>query len=289
MQKFGLGKGLGSLIPKKIQDDVIPKTSPVFEGLKDQIFQIPLEKIFPNPDQPRKQFGHSDLEDLANSIKEHGIIQPLIATKRGDGYQLIAGERRLRAAKILGLKTVPVIVREAKKQEQLELALLENIQRSNLNPIEEAVAYQRLISEFNLSQDELAKRIGKSRPVVTNMLRLLTLPEQIQKALMDNKISYSAARIIVGLPEYDQMKFFTKVLKNELNVREAESEAKRISVRKRSRNIKDANIVSLEEKLQSALGTRVFIKKRGQSGQIIIYFYSDDELSEILKKMKLIS
>ena len=162
MQKFGLGKGLGSLIPKKIQDDVILKTSPVFEGLKDQIFQIPLEKIFPNPHQPRKQFGHSELEDLANSIKEHGIIQPLIATKAGDGYQLIAGERRLRAAKIIGLKTVPVIVREAKKQEQLELALLENIQRSNLNPIEEAVAYQRLISEFNLSQDERGeKNIGK--------------------------------------------------------------------------------------------------------------------------------
>lgn len=285
MQKFGLGKGLGSLIPRKIEKDILPKESPVSEGMLDKIFHIEIERILPNPHQPRKQFTHSDLEDLANSIKEHGIIQPLIATRIGPNYQLIAGERRLRAAKILGLKTAPLIIRDVKEQEQMELSLLENIQRSNLNAIEEAVAYQRLINEFNLSQEELAQRIGKSRPVITNMLRLLTLPDTIQKALIDGKIHYSTARVIVGLPEYDQMKFFNKVLKNELTVHDTEAEARKISVRKHLRRPKDANILSLEDKLKEVLGTKIEIKKTPHGGHILIHFYSDDELNEIMKRL----
>lgn len=289
MAKYGLGRGLSSLIAKKIQKDILPESSPVAEGLEDKIIQADTESISPNPHQPRRNFDHAELEDLANSIKEHGIIQPLIVTRLGDGrYQLIAGERRLRAAKMIGLKTVPVIARKAEKQQQLELSLLENIQRSNLNPIEEAVAYQRLINEFNLTQEELGVRLGKSRPVITNMLRLLTLPEVIQKAVIDGNITYSIARIIAGLPEYEQMKFFAKALKNKMTVEIAESEGHKFGTRRRSTPEKDASILALEEKLQGTLGTRVIIKKISSGGgEMVIHFYSEDELQEIMRKMGL--
>lgn len=284
MSKFGLGRGLGSLIPKKIEQKII-ETSPVAEGLFDRVLQLDVGQISPNPHQPRKHFSHNELEDLANSIKEHGIIQPLIVTRRENGYELIAGERRLRAAKILGLKTVPAILRAAKKQEQLELALLENIQRSNLNPIEEAVAYQRLVNEFSLSHDELARRIGKSRPVITNTLRLLTLSQEIQRAIAEGKLNYSAARLLAGLPEADQMKIFTKLIRQELTVRDAEQEAKNVAYRRSPRTLKDPQAASAEEKLQEKLGTRVRIKKSLKGGEIVIHYYSDDELREIMRKI----
>lgn len=278
-----MGRGLGSLIPNKIKKEVLPADSKALLG-EGVILDVAVGNIKPNPHQPRRDFSHEALEELIDSIKEHGILQPLIASRDGEGFQLIAGERRLRAAEVAGLATVPVIIREVKEQQQLELALVENIQRKNLNPIEEAVSYQRLIDEFNLTQDEAAKRVGKSRTVVTNTLRLLALPTEIQKALMDGKISYSTARVIVGLPAEQRLDFFHRVLKNDLTVRAVEGEAKKVAVRQHVRRAKDPALQAHEDALQRALGTKVTIKKSGTTGQIIIDFYSDEELAALLTK-----
>jgi ParB family chromosome partitioning protein len=182
----GLGRGLDSLIPQKVKkittaqgDTIVSVTS---DSEKDRVIQVSPESISVNPQQPRKQFDESRLSELIESIKLYGIIQPLIVTKKGDGFELIAGERRLRSSKKIGLKTVPVIVREAADQEKLELALIENIQREQLNPIETAIAYRKLMDEFSLTQESMAKRVGKSRPAIANSLRLLALPEEIQNA-----------------------------------------------------------------------------------------------------------
>lgn len=287
MKKFGLGKGLGSLIPPKaaIEKNILSEESPVAKGLTDRVLEVAIENIRPNPQQPRIQFSPSSLEELAESIRKHGVIQPLIVTKTDGGYELIVGERRLRAAKMAGQTTVPVIVREVEKQEQLELSLLENIQRHDLNPIEEAVAYKRLLDEFNLTQEDLSLRLGKSRPVIANMLRLLHLPEEIQKALAEGKISYSVARIIVGLPEKDQMNFFQKALKNDFTVSDTSHEAKKIIVRHHPRRIKDPNTLGKEDMLRHALGTKVFIKKSGTQGQIVVHFYSDEELNGLVARI----
>jgi ParB family chromosome partitioning protein len=280
----GLGKGLSSLIPTKIDKNIFSKDSAIVGG-EEMIIQLPLGKIKANPHQPRSNFDHESLEDLTNSIKEHGILQPLILTPDSNGYQLIAGERRFRAAQILGLKTVPSIIREVKEQQKLELALVENIQRKDLNAIEEAVAYQRLIDEFNLTQEAAAKRVGKSRSVVANTLRLLTLPTEIQRALINEKINYSTARLIVGLPVEKRLEFFKKILKNDLTVRAAEGQARKVIVKRHFRKAKDPNIASMEDKLQAALGTKVTVKKSGETGQIIIEFYSAEELGEIVGKI----
>ena len=212
-------------------------------------------------------------------------MQPLIVILVDDGYQLVAGERRLRAAKLLGLATVPVIVRELAEQQQLEIALVENLQRKNLNAIEEAVSYQRLIDEFGLTQEQVADKVGKSRSAVANTLRLLGLPSEIQKALITGKINYSTARVIVGLPIEQRMPFFENVLKNDLTVRAVEGQAKKVTVRKHQRHAKDPEIRNLEEQIESVLATKVTIKKSGGSGQIIIDFYSDDEFQNLLTKL----
>ncbi len=282
---IGLGKGLSSLIPPKIDKKILPPDSEVLPG-DERVIQVPVDKIKANPLQPRSNFDHDSLEDLTNSIKEHGILQPLILTSVADGtYQVIAGERRLRAARFLELKTVPAIVRDIKEQQKLELALVENIQRQDLNQIEEAVAYQRLIDEFSLTQEEVGKRVGKSRSAITNILRLLTLPSEIQKALINGKINYSTARVIVGLPPQQRLKFFQKVLKQDLTVRAVENQARQVAVRPHWRKIKDPNLAALEEKIQSVLGTKVIIKKTGEAGSIIIEFYSAEELEEIINKI----
>lgn len=279
----GLGKGLSSLIPLKIKKEILPADSQA--AAAEMILQIPVEKIKTNPHQPRSDFSIESLEELTNSIKEHGILQPLIITEAEGGYQLIAGERRLRAAQILSFKTVPAIIREAAEQQKLELALVENLQRKDLNPIEEAVAYQRLIDEFNLTQEAAAKRVGKSRAVITNTLRLLTLPTEIQKALISGKINYSTARIIVGLPVEQRMSFFKKVLSQDLTVRAVEGQAKRVAVKRHFRKVKDPNLAEKVEELQQTLGTKVTIKKSGQTGQIIIEFYSEEELNNLVEKI----
>ncbi|MFA6382714.1 MAG: ParB/RepB/Spo0J family partition protein [Candidatus Buchananbacteria bacterium] len=280
----GLGKGLSSLIPPKIDKNIFSKDSAVLPA-GEMVIAVPIEKISANPHQPRSYFDHDSLEDLTNSIKEHGIFQPLILTKSEKGYEVIAGERRLRAAQILDLKTVPAIVREIAEQQKLELALVENLQRQDLNAIEEAVAYQRLIDEFNLTQEEVAKRVGKSRSAVANILRILTLPSEIQKGLITGKINYSTARVIAGLPPQERMKFFQKVLKQDLTVRAVEGQAKKVIVRQHLRKTKDPNLAVLEDKLQAALGTKVTVKKSGETGSIIIDFYSAEELQDIARKI----
>ena len=280
----GLGRGLSSLIPPKIDKNIFAKDSKVI-SYDESINQVAIAKIVANPHQPRSSFDHESLEELTNSIKQHGILQPLILTATEKGFELIAGERRLRAARMLDLKTVPAIIRDLQEQQKLELSLVENIQRKDLNQIEEAVAYQRLIDEFSITQEEVAKRVSKSRSSITNILRLLSLPSEIQKALIDNKINYSTSRVIVGLPPTERLKFFERVLKNDLTVRAVEGQARKISVKKSSRGTRDPNLIALEEKLQSALGTKVVIKKSGDTGQIIIEFYSAEELDGIIGKI----
>jgi ParB family chromosome partitioning protein len=280
----GLGKGLSSLIPTRVDKKLFENDSAILPG-EERIQQIPIEKVKANPLQPRHNFDHDALEDLTNSIREHGILQPLILTREEKGFQIIAGERRFRAAELLGFKTVPAVVRDIKEQQKLELALVENIQRKDLNPIEEAVGYRRLIDEFNLTQEEVAKRLGKSRTVVTNTLRLLTLPTEIQKAVINGKINYSTARVIVGLPATERLDFFNKVLKQDLSVRAAEGQAKKITEHKYAKKGKDPNVAALEDKLQAALGTKVTIKKSGDSGSIAIEFYSPEELNNLINKI----
>ncbi len=282
---YGLGRGLSSLIPpKKFINAEIKKELRAGAELLD----LSVQKIKPNPKQPREDFGYQELEDLINSIREHGILQPLIVSKIDEeSYELIAGERRLRAAKILNLKTVPAIVRPARDHEKLELALVENIQRKDLNPIEEARAFQKLMNDFGLTQEEVAKRIGRSRPSVANTLRLLNLPEEIQKALRSGKIKESHARALLGLSDVkQQLKHFEKILKNDLTLRETEGAVKRVrGGRGKKRTIANPNLTAKEELLRSALGTKVEIKKRGKNGQVIIHFYSDEELNGIVRKI----
>jgi len=286
MQKnSGLGKGLSSLIPNKIKQELLSSNSPALIG-EGNILKVPVEKVKANPHQPRGNFDHDSLEDLTNSIKEHGILQPLIVTLAGNEYQLISGERRLRAAKILGLEKVPVIIREVAEQQKLELALVENLQRQDLNSIEEAIAFQRLIDEFGLTQEQVGQKVGKGRVVVANTLRLLTLPTEIQKAVINGKINYSAARVISGLPVEKRMPFFKKVLSNDMTVRAIEGEAKKIAVKGHFRQThKDPELVSQEDRLQSVLGTKVSIKKSGSTGQIIIEFYSQQDLINLIEKL----
>ncbi|MCX6740614.1 MAG: ParB/RepB/Spo0J family partition protein [Candidatus Parcubacteria bacterium] len=280
-----LGRGLDSLIPKKtvatkFSNDEINKIDE-----KNRILEVNPDKIQLNPHQPRKQFGHEDLEDLVNSIKTHGIIQPLIVTRQDDeNFQLIAGERRLRSAKILNLSAVPVIVREAKEQDKLELALIENLQRKNLNPIEEAISYRRLMDEFNLTQEQVSLKIGKKRSSVANTLRLLTLPEDVQKAILDEKISEGHARAIAALEnEKDQLDLLKKILRNQLTVRDAEQQVKNARQPYQFKN--DPLLLAREERLQNLLGHQVNIKGNNKKGEIVIKYNSPEDLSNIIEKL----
>jgi len=228
-QNMGLGRGLSSLIPKKVPENAISKENKKLLSTEesDRILKIPVDLIEVNPHQPRTEFDHDDLEDLMDSIKKHGIIQPLIVTKKQDGYQLIAGERRLRAAKILGLETVPAIVRQVGEQEKMELALIENIQRKNLNPIEKAIAYRKMIEEFSLSQEKIAERLGVGRSTITNSMRYLELPSRVQESLASGLITEGHAKNIAGLEnEKKQLALLDKIVKNNYSVRETEKHVK---------------------------------------------------------------
>lgn len=285
MSNSSLGRGLGSLIPiKSIKENV----SEEIAGGKEKTFEVSTDKIKPNPRQPRHHFDRDMLEDLVNSIKEHGIIQPLVVYEVGSGYELIAGERRLRASKILGLPKVPVVVRTVTEQEKLELAIVENVQRQNLNPIEKAYGYQRLADEFNLTQEEVSKRVGQSRTAVTNSIRLLTLSADIQKSLQEGKLTEGHAKVLLGVRDIDQQKkLFKEILSDNLSVRKTESIAGKVIVKKHSRirNTKDANMTEKEESLQEALGTKVEINHKKGQGIVSIHFYSNEELQEIIRKI----
>lgn len=277
MNTSTLGRGLNSLIPP----------APGAGGDDgERVLQLDVDSISPNTQQPRQQFDHEALEDLINSIKQHGIIQPLVVVKHGDGYQLIAGERRLRAAKTLGKKKVPAVVRSASEQEKLELALVENVQRQNLNPIDKAVGYQRLMDEFSMTQEAVAKKVGQSRAAVANAVRMLTLSEEMQKALAEEKITEGHAKILLGVKdENKRQRLFDDIVKNNMTVRTAASQAKGTTVATHTRTPADPNMTAQQERLQEALGTKVRIDKKGNRGSIKIEFYSLEELKEIIKKI----
>lgn len=299
---YGLGRGLASLIPQKnktvatetaapqnIHQELAKTTS---SAVQDDFLEVPIEKIAANPQQPRHDFDEKELEELAGSIKEHGIIQPLVVAKIApEQYELIAGERRLKAAKIAGLKMVSVIVREeAGEREKLELALIENIQRHDLNVLEEARAYKKLIEEFDLTQEEVAEKVGKSRSAVANKVRLLGLPIEIQRALSEGKITEGHARSILAIENLEKQRaLFELILKDNLTVRQTEDKVREVTVSTHKRRIGPAiqnpEFKEKEEKIAASLGTKVSIKKSGGGGKIIIEFYSPEELESISQKI----
>ncbi len=289
---FILGKGLSSLIPKKTpitnQPQVTtPAAVPVIDT-GETVKQIPINKIVVNPEQPRQHFDHGNLEELVASIKVHGILQPLIVSPHGmDQWQLITGERRWRAAKILGLAKVPVIIRDASQQQKLELSLVENIQRQDLNPMEESRAYQRLHDEFNLTQEEIAKKVGKSRPQIANTMRLLELAPEIQQAIEQGTITLGHAKVILSLESRkEQEKFFRSILREGLNVREASWGAKRIKAKHLGKPaVQTTELKFFEDQLRSSLGTKVKVRQTGKIIKIEIECYSSEELRAITEKL----
>jgi ParB family chromosome partitioning protein len=280
MQKQALGKGLGALIPDLSSlDDKERKAL----GVND----IELEKIVPNEFQPRKHFDDEKLKELAASIKEQGVIQPIIVHKMSGGYQLIAGERRWRAARLAGLKTIPALVKEATKRELLEMALIENIQREDLNPLEAAEAYKRLQDEFKLTQDELSKRVGKERSTVTNFLRILSLPKEVKHEIATGSLSMGHAKALLSLERVrDQLRAAALIVKKGLSVREAESIATRLKNPPKEKKVhQSSELKAVVEKLKKSLGTKVSISARSKGGRIVIEYYSADDLDRILEKI----
>jgi ParB family chromosome partitioning protein len=280
MQKQALGKGLGALIPDlSALDDKERKALGIHE--------VELDKIIPNEYQPRKLFNDEKLKELAASIREQGVIQPIIVHRNGSGYQLIAGERRWRASRLAGLKTIPALVKEATKRELLEMALIENIQREDLNALEAAEAYKRLQDEFKLTQEDLAKRVGKERSTVTNFLRLLALPKEVKQELATGALSMGHAKAILSLERArDQVKAAGMIVKKGLSVREAEALAARLKNPVREKKPRQSSdLKALEEKLKKSLGTKVSIAAKAKGGRIMIDYYSNEELDRILEKI----
>lgn len=288
-----------------MREEVIPTRpipGPVVKAIEgEHIFHLEAEKIKPNPHQPRREFNEEALKDLASSIREFGILQPLVVSKieketdRGTEveYQLIAGERRWRAAKLLGLERVPAIVRSIMKDtEKLELAIVENLQRENLNAIETARAYAKLQDEFGLTQREVAARLGKSRETIANTLRLLSLPSEIQDAVAKNKINESQARLLLTIEEVaTQMALFHELINNSLSVRELRMRIGRVPRKdlgenKRREANEDPEVQHIEERLMEVLGAKVTVQKHGEAGKVIIQFHSPEELEGIIEKIK---
>jgi ParB family transcriptional regulator, chromosome partitioning protein len=285
---MALGKGLNSLIPQAGGRKKIHKETGKPLDQKERLWHIPLSEIVPNPHQPRKHFSHKDLEDLVASIKKHGVMQPITVTENSDGgYELIAGERRFRASEIAEQATIPAIVRIATEQEKLELALIENIQRQELNSIEEAFAYKRLIEEFGLTQQAVSEQVGKSRSVVANTIRLLDLPDNIQKALIDRKISAGKARALLSLKsDTEQQKVFQEMTGEKVTVRDVErAVAKRGPTSRKGSVRRDPNILAQEQLIEDRLGTKVRISQKGESGTITIEYYSKEELRQLIEEL----
>lgn len=296
----GLGRGLDALIPAKSpsEKESIKKVKVQTEK-KEKVSEkekpVPVEqkvkisKVEPNRSQPRKHFDEDALMELSESIKQYGVLQPLLVSDKKDYYEIIAGERRWRAAKMAGLKEVPVIVKEFTDQEVVEISLIENIQREDLNPIEEAMAYKRLMEEFDLKQDEIAERVSKSRTAVTNSMRLLKLDEKVQQMLIDEMISAGHARAILALSDKDmQASVALKVFDEKMSVRETEKLVKEMLNPPKVKDVKkntteDAIYESLEERMKTIMGTKVFIhRKKNDKGKIEIEYYSKDELERII-------
>ena len=278
-KKNALGRGLNALFPD-IKDTVHSRDS--------DYFLCDIDIISPNPYQPRKQFSKTDLEELGQSIKEQGLIQPVIVRKNETGYELIAGERRLRASKAAGLKKIPAVIRDATDIDLLQMSIVENIQRQNLNPMEEAEAYQRLMDEFSLTQEQTAKKIGKSRSAVANFIRLCRLPEDIKARLRDNVLSMGHARALLGLDSSAKLNSaFQVVVSRRLSVRETEALVNKMKLNKtppknKVKSSDDIYFSHLAEELSRQLGTKVIIKRKGQRGKLEIEFYNNDDLDKLL-------
>ena len=295
IKKKGLGKGLDSLIPdnKSIKSVTPDKSVEAKKEAEEKagVQTMKINEVEPNRDQPRKNFDEDALLELSDSIKQFGVLQPLLVRKKKDYYEIIAGERRWRAAKLAGVKEVPVIVKEYTDQEILEIGLIENIQRENLNPIEEAIAFKRLLEEFNLKQDEVAERVSKSRTAVTNSMRLLKLSDKVQQMIIDDMISTGHARALLAIDDPElQYTLANKIFDEKLSVRETEKLVKEIKNPKKPKEKKvmeNAFIYQdLEEKMKGVFGTKVSIASKGKGkGKIEIEYYSDDELEHLFDMM----
>lgn len=310
--KGGLGRGLSSLIPSSPQPQEqeaqpVQATMPGVQSTQEEargegraqgILQVSIENIASNPHQPRGTFSEETLEELADSIREHGVIQPLVVAQgeQAGQYNLIAGERRLRASRLAGLEHVPVIVKEVTPRAMLELALVENLQRADLNSLEEAIAYRSLVDDFGLKQEEVAGRVGKSRAAVANALRLLRLPAVVQAALVSGAIEAGHARAILQVPDEEgQLRLAERIVRDDLNVRQAEAEARRMAEQaEQVEQMETEEVPSngnsgdlydpvrhLEERFRTALGTKVQLSRSRRGGRLVIYFYSDEELDRI--------
>lgn len=268
-KEHGLGKGLGALIPR---------------GTASALVDVDVNTISPNPKQPRTIMDDAALAELADSIRRHGILQPLIVTRSGAGYTLVAGERRWRAAKLAGLATVPALVKDTSPQQLLEVALVENIQRQDLGPLEEAAAYKQLIEELGLTQEEAAQRVGKSRSAVANSLRLLNLLPEAKEALERGLITEGHARTLLSLATPEEQRALLEVmLSGGVTVRAAEESARRASPRQKARAAKDVETAELEDRLREALRTKVELHRGRRGGRVVIHFYSDEELEGIYR------
>ncbi len=279
MEKKALGKGLQALLPEK--KTLVWKVEPDGQAVS----MISLDQILPNRYQPRTTFVETELEELAQSIKEHGVLQPIVIRRKGDGmYELIAGERRFRAAKIAGMTTIPSLIRNSNDEKALAVALVENIQRQNLNPMEEAKAYSRLMGEFGLTQDLVSRSVGKDRSSIANILRLLSLPKDVQEFIESGAISLGHAKVLAGLSTVQaQLQLAQKIVSEQLSVRQVE---RMISGHKKGRGSgskkeEPQRFGNLEEQFRKRLGTKVQVKAGTKGGQLIIHYFSDDELDRI--------
>lgn len=287
--KGGLGRGLDALFPSNVDVENITQE---YATKNEKIIEMKINEVEPNRNQPRKSFDEDKLGDLANSIKEHGVLQPIIVAKRDDYYQIIAGERRWRASKMAGLKTIPTIVRDYDEKKTREVALIENIQRENLNPIEEALAFKRLLEEFHLKQDEVAERVSKSRTAVTNSMRLLKLSDEVQQMVIDEMITTGHARALLAIDDPDQQyEIAQKIFDEKLSVRDIEKLVKNMNKPQKEKKQKSKNIEfiykEIEEQMKSSLGTKVSITaKEDGAGKIEIEFYSHDDLDRITDMLR---
>jgi ParB family transcriptional regulator, chromosome partitioning protein len=275
-RQSGLGRGLAALIPQRSADP----------GLTE----VPLARIRPNPLQPRRQMDEAELESLAASIADHGVLLPILVTQTLDGYQIVAGERRFRAAQLAGLERIPVVIRQVAGRDQLELALVENLQREDLNPVEEALAFRQLIDEFGLTQEDVAARIGRARSTVANTLRLLDLDAKVQQLVIDGALTGGHARAIGGLPADQQARVAEIVVERDLSTRETEELVRRLREPRADKPAqgtapRDADLERVEEDLRRTLGTKVTIARSRKGGRIVIEYYSDEELGQLYDRL----
>lgn len=291
MAKRGLGRGLEALLPSNFSVQSDGEDSKAIK----KVIELSIDEIVPNQEQPRRRFNDDTLRELAASIEEHGVVQPIIVrTVETGGYQIVAGERRWRACRLLGKKTIPAIIEDFNDQQLLEIGLIENIQREDLNPLEEARAYKMLIEVYGLSQDEVAQKVGKSRPFIANMMRLLNLARPVQEMLVNGELSVGHGRALLALPEDGQVTMARRIIRDGLSVRETESLVKGVltlagerAAKKKKKDqtgaLQKSLVLDYQDRLREKLGTKVEINQQGEKGKIIIEYYSSEELNRVLE------